>query len=30
MVEKLLDFVLGPKSPMLKTGEFRAVMGGSY
>ena len=30
MIEKLLDFVLGPKSPMLKVGEFRAAMGGSY
>ena len=30
MPERLLDFVLGAKSPMLKAGEPRVAMGGSY
>jgi len=30
MLEKLLDFVLGTKSPLSKPGDGRVAMGGSY
>lgn len=30
VLEQLLDFVLGEKSPLFKVGETRIVMGGSY
>jgi hypothetical protein len=30
MLERILDFVMMDKSPLLKPGETRAQMGGSY
>jgi len=30
MLERLLDFILGAKSPLAKKGDGRAAMGGSY
>jgi len=30
MLERMLDFMLGPKSPLVKAGESRINMSGGY